>query len=123
MSACRGSIKGCWNDQKKRCPRCRGSPIPGEVESERTSGGTANVRRMFFRFPPDSRWNAERSAVEFGIGAGEYEGVVRIPKRVFQRLLDQSRCRNGASKHTIAPDSARTRRGAEGPSPAVDRQC
>ena len=45
---------------------------------------------MFFRFPPDSRWNAERSAVEFGIGVGEYEGVVRIPRRVFQRLLDQS---------------------------------
>src|SRR5438270_1224486 len=47
-------------------------------------------RRMFFRFPPDSRWNPERSAVEFGIGVGEYEGVVRIPRRVFQRLLDQS---------------------------------
>src|SRR5260370_36337312 len=45
---------------------------------------------MFFRFPPDSRWNAERSAVEFGIGVGEYEGVVRIPRRVFQRLLDQA---------------------------------
>ena len=45
---------------------------------------------MFFRFPPDSRWNAERSAVEFGIGVGEYEGVVRISRRVFQRLLDQS---------------------------------
>jgi len=45
---------------------------------------------MFFRFPPDSRWNPERSAVEFGIGVGEYEGVVRIPRRVFQRLLDQS---------------------------------
>jgi hypothetical protein len=39
---------------------------------------------------PDSRWNVERSAVEFGIGVGEYEGVVRIPRRVFQRLLDQS---------------------------------
>jgi hypothetical protein len=39
---------------------------------------------------PDWRWNAERSAVEFGIGVGEFEGVVRIPRRVFQRLLDQS---------------------------------
>jgi|SRR5580704_10181583 hypothetical protein len=45
---------------------------------------------MFFRFPPDSHWNAEKSAVEFGIGIGEYEGVVRIPRRVFQRLLDQA---------------------------------
>jgi hypothetical protein len=27
-----------------------------------------------------------RTAVEFGIGIGEYEGVVRIPRRVFQSL-------------------------------------
>jgi hypothetical protein len=33
---------------------------------------------MFFRFPPDAHWNPERSAVEFGIGIGEYEGVVRV---------------------------------------------
>jgi hypothetical protein len=45
---------------------------------------------MFFRFPPDARWNAERSAVEFGVGIGEYAGVARIPRRVFQRLLDQA---------------------------------
>src|SRR5437588_10016939 len=45
---------------------------------------------MFFSFPPDARWNAEQAAVEFGIGIGEYEGVVRIPRRVFQVLLDRS---------------------------------
>ena len=45
---------------------------------------------MFFRFPPDARWNAERSAVEFGIGVGEYEGVVRVGRRVFQALLGQA---------------------------------
>ncbi len=45
---------------------------------------------MFFRFPPDARWNAERGAVEFGIGLGEYDGVVRILRRVFQILLDES---------------------------------
>lgn len=45
---------------------------------------------MFFRFPPDARWSAERAAVEFGIGIGEYEGVVRISRRVFQSLLDQA---------------------------------
>src|SRR3954454_7015223 len=44
----------------------------------------------FFRFPPDARWSDERAAVEFGIGVGEYEGVVRVPRRVFQRLLDHS---------------------------------
>ena len=27
---------------------------------------------------------------EFGIGIGDYEGVVRIPRRVFQRLIDQA---------------------------------
>ena len=42
---------------------------------------------MFFRFPPDARWNPKRSIVEFGIGVGEYEGVVRVSRRVFQILL------------------------------------
>jgi hypothetical protein len=45
---------------------------------------------MFFRFPPDARWNPERSAVEFGIGVGEYEGIVRVPRRVFQILLPET---------------------------------
>ena len=45
---------------------------------------------MFFRFPPDARWNPERSVVEFGIGVGEYEGVVRVPRRVFQILLGEA---------------------------------
>ncbi len=45
---------------------------------------------MFFRFPPDARWNADLSAVEFGIGIGEYEGVVRVHRRVFQALLTEA---------------------------------
>jgi len=45
---------------------------------------------MFFRFPPDARWNPQHAAVEFGVGVGEYEGIVRISHRVFQSLLDQS---------------------------------
>jgi hypothetical protein len=45
---------------------------------------------MFFRFPPDARWNTERSVVEFGIGVGEYEGVVRVSRRVFQILLSEA---------------------------------
>jgi len=44
---------------------------------------------MFFTFPEDARWNAERRAVEFGVEIGEYRGVVRIPRHVFQRLLPQ----------------------------------
>ncbi len=42
---------------------------------------------MFFRFPPNARWNPDRNTVEFGIGVGEYEGVVRVSRRVFQTLL------------------------------------
>jgi len=44
---------------------------------------------MFFTFPEDARWNAECEAVEFGVGIGEYQGVVRVPRRVFQRLLPE----------------------------------
>ena len=44
---------------------------------------------MFFTFPEDSHWNAERRAVEFGVEIGEYRGVVRVPRRVFQRLLPE----------------------------------
>ena len=43
---------------------------------------------MFFRFPEDARWNADRQAVEFGVGVGEYEGVVRVPRQVFRRFID-----------------------------------
>ena len=45
---------------------------------------------MFFRFPPDARWNPDQSAVEFSIGVGEYEGVVRVSRRVFQILLPEA---------------------------------
>jgi len=45
---------------------------------------------MFFTFPDDARWNAARQAVEFGVEIGEYLGVVRIPRRVFQRLLSDT---------------------------------
>jgi hypothetical protein len=42
---------------------------------------------MFFRLPPGARWNPDRNIVEFGIGVGEYESVVRVSKRVFQILV------------------------------------
>jgi hypothetical protein len=44
---------------------------------------------MFFTFPEDARWNAEHQAVEFGVEFGQYRGVVRVPRRVFQRLLPE----------------------------------
>ena len=66
---------------------------------------------MFFRFPPDGRWNPDRSAVEFGVAVGEYEGVVRVPRRVFQILLPRNPRLNAASKPTIfiAPGSNSSR--------------
>jgi hypothetical protein len=42
---------------------------------------------MFFTFPNDARWSAERQAVEFGVEIGD---VVRVPRRVFQRLLPET---------------------------------
>jgi hypothetical protein len=41
---------------------------------------------MFFTFPEDARWDAERQVVEFGVAIGEYRGVVRVPRQVFRRL-------------------------------------
>jgi hypothetical protein len=44
---------------------------------------------LLFTFPEDVRWNAERQAAEFGVEIGEYRGVVRVPRRLFQRLLPE----------------------------------
>jgi Protein of unknown function (DUF1488) len=43
----------------------------------------------FFTFPEDARWMLSGQAVEFGVEIGEYRGVVRVPRRVFQRLLPE----------------------------------
>ena len=42
----------------------------------------------FFRFPDDARWNEVTDTLEFGVGLGEYEGVVRVPRRVLRRLVE-----------------------------------
>jgi hypothetical protein len=44
---------------------------------------------MFFAFPEDARWSADRQAVEFGVEIGEYNGIVRVPRCVFQLLLPE----------------------------------
>ena len=44
----------------------------------------------FFAFPEDARWDHESGAVEFTVVLGEYQGTVRVHRRVFQRLLVQS---------------------------------
>ena len=44
---------------------------------------------MFFAFPENARWDAERQAVEFGVEIGEYQGIVTVPRRTFQSLLPE----------------------------------
>jgi Protein of unknown function (DUF1488) len=44
---------------------------------------------LFFEFPEDARWNDDHDCVEFSVILGPYEGTVRVPRRVFQSLLDQ----------------------------------
>jgi uncharacterized protein DUF1488 len=48
-----------------------------------------------FSFPDDARWNETIRAVEFGVAIGEYHGIVRVPRQVFQRLLS----------HAVTPES------------------
>ena len=43
---------------------------------------------LFFSFPEDARWNSDKQAVEFSVGVGEYEGIVRLPRHVFRRFID-----------------------------------
>ena len=57
---------------------------------------------MFVTFPEDARRNAERQAAEFGVEVGEYRGVVRVPRRVFQRLLPSGPLPSGASRLIIS---------------------
>jgi hypothetical protein len=42
---------------------------------------------MFFAFPGEGRWNVDREALEFTVGIGAYNGVVRVPRAVFRQLL------------------------------------
>jgi Protein of unknown function (DUF1488) len=54
--------------------------------------GTRIARGALFpnrRSPEDARWDAERQGVEFAVEIGEYRGVVRVPRRVFRRLLPE----------------------------------
>lgn len=38
--------------------------------------------------PEHAHWSEGRQAVEFSVTIGEYEGVVRVPRRVFQRFVE-----------------------------------
>ena len=57
---------------------------------------------MFFTFPENAHWNAEQQAVEFGVEIGEYRGVVRVRRRVFQRLVPERPTPERWSRRTTA---------------------
>jgi hypothetical protein len=57
---------------------------------------------MFFTFPADACWSTERQAVEFGVEIGECRGVVRVPRRVFQRLLPERPTPSAVSRRTTS---------------------
>jgi hypothetical protein len=76
---------------------------------------------VFFTFPEDARWNATRETVEFSVMVGPYEGTVRIARRVFQHLLDQSPARD-LHRGVLPPTHAvRDDRRAEAAPQAFDR--
>ena len=72
---------------------------------------------MFFTFPEDGRWDAESQAVEFGVEIGEYRGVVRVPRRVFQRLLPE----RPTPERWLAGDPERPSHGGPWPRNALAR--
>ena len=59
------------------------------------------------------RWNADRHAVEFGVEIGEYRGVVRVPRRVFQRLPEWPTPPRGSLELLPPADPVRDHRRAE----------
>ena len=77
---------------------------------------------MFFTFPENARWNADRQAVEFGVEIGEYSGFVRVPRRVFQRLVPERPTPRALHRGVLPPaDAVREHRRAEAAPPPVDR--
>jgi hypothetical protein len=82
---------------------------------------------VFFRFPPDARWNAEMLVIEFGIGVGEYEGVVRVSRRVFQGLLSETptpqRCLETYYLHRTRLELIAERKGVQEPEGSGSSLC
>jgi Protein of unknown function (DUF1488) len=76
-----GSVSICGVPRRYCCNACAREhcPLPARPNAP-----------MFFTFPDDARSSAERQAVEFAVEIGEYRGVVRVPRRVFQRLLPET---------------------------------
>ena len=63
--------------------------VVGFSLSSGSAGRIALEAPLSNRILEDAHWNADRQTVEFGVEIGEYRGVVRVPRRVFQRLLPE----------------------------------
>src|SRR5258708_37004711 len=63
---------------------------PGGASGDSMTVAERRPRMVFFTFPENARWNPERSAAEFGVSVGEYAGIVRVPRRIFQPILTET---------------------------------
>ena len=61
---------------------------------------------IFFAFAGDAHWTAERQAAEFGVGIGEYRGVVSVRRRVFQRVLPEAAHPQAMRRGVLPPADA-----------------
>src|SRR6516164_2829529 len=77
------SLRGGASGRRSR--RLAASSRSARMSRSRGSGRGCTERRE----RRDARWNVEHQVVEFGVEIGEYRGVVRVPRRVFQRLLPE----------------------------------
>jgi hypothetical protein len=73
---------------------------------------------MFFTFPEDARWDAERQGVEIG----EHRGMVRVPRRVFPAAPARA-ARPSAVRRSVLPptDAVREHRRTKASTGPVDR--
>jgi hypothetical protein len=76
-----------WKLRVQRVPEVRKYRAQGRGLV--TWAASNRSRRCSSPSPRTPAGNAERQAVEFGVEIGEYRGVVRVPRRVFQRLLPE----------------------------------
>jgi hypothetical protein len=68
------------------CSEC-GTAVVDFEPLQQIGGIRKSAMRVGHLIHPTVRWNEALCAVEFGVEIGEYAGVVRAPRRVFQGLL------------------------------------
>jgi len=56
---------------------------------------------LFFEFPEDARWNADREAVEFSVILRPYDGTARVRGASSKGCSISARQRSGAWRRSI----------------------